>query len=69
MIKAEVNKNHLNIDVAGDMATVLAELHRLNKDILSEIGKATGESKHQLLLLVTQNILKEWSAENETDGD
>lgn len=69
MIKAEVNKNHLNINVAGDITTVLAELHHLNEEILSEIGKATGESKHQLLLLVTQNILKEWSEENETDGD
>lgn len=69
MIKAEVNNNRLNINVAGDMATVLAELHHLVEDILSEMGKATGESREQLLLLLTQNILKEWSKENETDGN
>ena len=69
MIKAEVNKNRLNVNVAGEIATILAELHHLVEDILSEIGKATGESKPQLLLLLTQNILKEWSEENETDGD
>ena len=69
MIKAEVNKNRLNVNVAGEMTTVLAELHYLVEGILSEIGKATGESKHQRLLLLTQNILKEWSEENETDGN
>jgi hypothetical protein len=69
MIKAEVNKNHLNINVSGEMVTILAELHHLNEDILSEMEKATGESKHHLLLLLTQNILKEWSEENETDGN
>lgn len=69
MIKAEVNNNRLNINVSGEMTTVLAELHHLVEDILSETGKATGESKHQLLILLTQNILKEWSEENETDGN
>lgn len=69
MIKTEINKNHIKADVSGDMATILSEIHNFVEGILSNIADTTGESKHQLLLLVTQNILKEWSEENETDGN
>lgn len=69
MIKAEINKNYIKADVSGDLATLLSEIHTFVEDILSNIESTTGESKHQLLLLLTQNILKEWSEENETDGN
>lgn len=69
MIKAEINKNHIKADVSGDIATLLSEIHYFVEDTLSNIANITGESKHQLLILLTQNILKEWSAENETDGN
>ena len=67
MIKAEINKNRMNVQCSGDIATVLTELHNLVEDILSEIGNIAGESKQQLLLLLTQNILKEWSGKNENE--
>lgn len=62
MIKAEINKNHVKMDVSGDLATILSEIHAFLDDLLSNIEKSTEESKSQLLLLLTQNILKEWSA-------
>lgn len=69
MIKAEINKNRVKMEISGEISTILAETHSFVEDILSNIESDTGESKHQLLLLLTQNILKEWSEENETDGD
>lgn len=69
MIKAEINKNRVKMEVSGELATILGEIHSFVEDILSNIESTTEESKSQLLLLLTQNILKEWSAENETDGD
>lgn len=69
MIKAEINKNYIKTDVSGNLATLLSEIHTFVEDILSNIANISGESKHQLLLLLTQNILKEWSEENETDRD
>lgn len=68
MIKAEINKNRMNVQCWGDIATVLTELYNLVEDILTEVGNIAGESKQQLLLLLTQNILKEWSGkENENE--
>lgn len=69
MIKAEINNNRVKMDISGELSTILGEMHSFVEDILSNIESATGESKHQLLLLLTQNILKEWSEENETDGN
>lgn len=69
MIKEEINKNHIKADISGDLATILSETHTFVEDILSNIADISGESKHQLLLLLAQNILKEWSKENETDGN
>lgn len=63
MIKAEINNNRVKMDISGELSTILSEMHSFVKDILSNIESATGESKHQLLLLLTQNILKEWSEE------
>lgn len=68
MIKAEINKNHIKADVSGDIATILSEMHYFVEDTLSSIQNITGESKQNMLIVLTQNILKEWSAENETDG-
>lgn len=67
MIKAEINKNHIELDVSGDLATILSEMHAFVEDMLSSIEGTTKESKQQLLLLLTQNILKEWSTENENE--
>lgn len=67
MIKAEINKNHVKLDVSGDLNIILGEMHSFIADLLSNIENTTTESKHQLLLLLTQNILKEWSAENENE--
>ena len=63
MIKAEINKRHITLDVSGDLATILSEMHTFVEDMLSSIESTTKESKQQLLLLLTQNILKEWSKE------
>lgn len=63
MIKAEINKNRVKMEISGEISTILAEMHSFVEDILSNIESDTGESKHQLLLLLTQNILKEWSEE------
>ncbi len=63
MIKAEINKNHVSMEVTGDLATILSETHNFIENLLSSIENTTEESKQQLLLLLTQNILKEWSEE------
>lgn len=43
MIKAEYKGNHIEVEVAGDGATVLAELTCAAKDIHEEIEKARGK--------------------------
>lgn len=69
MIKAEINKNHIKADISGSVPTLLAEIHYFVEDTLSNIQNITGESKQNMLITLTQNILKEWSKENETDGN
>lgn len=43
MIKAEYKGNHIEVEVTGDGATVLAELTCAAKDIHEEIEKARGK--------------------------
>lgn len=63
MIKAEINENHIKAEINGEVSTILAEMHNFIESTLSDIANSTGDSKHHMLMLLTQNILKEWSAE------
>lgn len=65
MIKAEINKTHIQVIVNGDLATVMSEIHGFLADILKDIQNLSGERKEHLLTLIYQKILKEWSEENE----
>lgn len=67
MIKAEINKAHITVEIDGDLSTIMSEIHEFLADILKDIQKATGERKEYLLTLIYQKIMKEWSEKNEND--
>lgn len=67
MIKAEIKKTHVKAIISGEVSEIMGEIHGFLNNVLTDISKAVGEPKQHLLTLLYQNILKEWSKENEND--
>lgn len=69
MIKAEVNRNRVKAEASGQVSDIMTELHNLIESMLSDLEKIGNGiiTKQHLLTMLYQNILKEWSAENENE--
>lgn len=69
MIKANVNRGSIKVEAIGTIAEIMTDLHNLTKDILDDSARITNGifTKQHLLTMLYQNILKEWSAENENE--
>lgn len=67
MIKAKINKTYVEAELNGDLATIMGELHGFLNNVLTDIAEIANDPKQHLLTMLYQNILKEWSEENEND--
>ena len=65
MIKAEIKRTQIKVMISGEAGEIMRELHGFLNNVLTDIASVVDEPKQHLLTLLYQNILKEWSEENE----